>query len=301
MSSLCPPIFNVDPNSENANVAWESWSFRFANYLITQKLEPIDDPNANGYAENQKSIKAHLFCLAPIMTNVIQRGNNDTYQQIMAKIDQAYKPKESQNKRTAAFRKLKQLDGESIDNFVSRLRNAATGCNFTNENNEIVAQIENNARSKALRDALELSEETSLDKVIRTARILERQEAERNQGEYVNAIENTRPRPPIQHAQTCYYPRSKPNSMTYNHQEPRFTYNSQERMPTTTQKSSRNQMCSRCGNELPHRNTTNVLPSIKLARNAEKLVTTPEYVDQKQSKRLKHTPIENIAMNNCML
>ena len=103
-----------------------SWSFHFANYLITQKLEPIDDPNANGYSENQKSIKAHLFCLAPIMTNVIQRGNNDKYQQIMAKIDQAYKPKERQNKRTAAFRKLKQLDGKSIDNFVSRLRNAAT-------------------------------------------------------------------------------------------------------------------------------------------------------------------------------
>ena len=160
MSSLCPPPFNIDPNSENANVAWKSWSFRFTNYLITQKLEPIDNPNTNGYAENQKSIKAHLFCLAPIMTSVIQRDNNDTYQQIMAKIDQAYKPKESQYKRIAAFRKLKQLDGESIDNFVGRRRNAATGCNFTNENNEIVAQIENNARSKALRDALELSEET---------------------------------------------------------------------------------------------------------------------------------------------
>ena len=59
---------------------------------------------------------------------------------------------------------------------------------FTNENNEIVAKIENKARSKALRDALELSDETSLDKVIPTARILERQEAERNQGKYVNSI-----------------------------------------------------------------------------------------------------------------
>ena len=47
-----------------------------------------------------------------------------------------------------------------------------TGCNFTNEDNEIVAQIEYNARLKALRDSLELSEDTWLDKVIIVVRII---------------------------------------------------------------------------------------------------------------------------------
>lgn len=250
MSSLCPLLFNVDQNSENANEAWESWSFRFANYLITQKLESLEDLNANGYADNQKSIKAHLFCLAPIITNVIQRDTNDTYQQIMVKINQAYKPKESQNKRTAAFRMLKQLDGESIDNFVGRLRNAATGCNFTNENSEIVAHIENNARSKVLRDTLELSEDTSLDKVIRVARIIERQEAERTQEEFLNVIENTRPRPTTQHSQTSHYQRSKPNPIPYNRQECRVQKD--QRLPLSSRRNSI-ETCTRCGQEVPHR------------------------------------------------
>lgn len=47
--------------------------------------------------------------------------------------------------------------------------------------------------------------------------------------------------------------------------------------------------------------TTNVQLSIKLVRDAEKLVTMVEYVAQKQQKHLKHTTIENIDMNSSTL
>jgi hypothetical protein len=248
MSGLCPPTFNGDPNSKDASSAWSTWKFRFNNYLIALKLKPIENANTQGYAENQEAIKAHLYCLlgsAPM--EALQQDENDTYQQVINKLTQIYLPKEDTNTRIGAFRQIKQLDGENLDHFISRLKNTSIGCGFTNVKNEMVIQITHHAKSRQLKDAIALSQENDYDKIVTMARAVERLESERIQEQKVNAISQTAPRSNHNHhyQQTNNYtktaPRPKYNSF---HRQEQRTYSNQYQrespIATTPRSTTRN-------------------------------------------------------------
>ena len=93
------------------------------------------------------------------------------------------------------FRQGKREPCETLDHFVTRLRQLATNCKFTAVDREITAQVIAHCRSLRLRrQALSKGEDLTLAKLLDIGRALEANEnqAEVIEGAEVNAIEEER-------------------------------------------------------------------------------------------------------------
>ncbi|CAF0832655.1 unnamed protein product [Brachionus calyciflorus] len=84
-----------------------------------------------------------------------------------------FSPKDHKLVRIANFRKIAQHMDEPVYKFVERLREAASECEFSNVDDEIINQIIDKTTSDALKTHLALTENLDLKKVLRVGSALE--------------------------------------------------------------------------------------------------------------------------------
>ena len=94
------------------------------------------------------------------------------YQQVKAKLDTYFEPKINITFETCSFRQLPQAEDEPIDTFVTRLREAASRCQFHDTAREIKDQVVQKCTSDRLRRKA-LREDLSLDNLLKVARAME--------------------------------------------------------------------------------------------------------------------------------
>ncbi|CAF0866872.1 unnamed protein product [Brachionus calyciflorus] len=177
------------------------------------------------YAKRCKQIKARLLSSIGPKTYDIYANlkvENDNFQTIIQKLTRHFSPKDHKRVRIANFRKIAQHSDETIDKFIERLREAASGCEFTNVDDELINQIIDKTTSESLKTHLTLTENLDLKEVLRVGRALETLKTRTLlDNEEINRIN--------------YQPNSNQNTDVYRKVRP-------------------NDTCGHCGYEYPHIN-----------------------------------------------
>ena len=202
-----PPPFKV--LGENTNIArsWELYIKRFEYYLT-----------ASGITKDDQK-KAMLIHLAGEEVQDIYENLNDvgeSYKNTVEALTNYFKPQKNSAYERHLFRKMKQEDTETIDNFIIRLKKMSVSCEFPDNsaNDMIRDQVIEKCKSKDLRKRLLREKELTLDKIQTIARAAELSEMHGSKMEAkevypsvetVNKIENRR-RP------KQYHPRTAPRS-----------------------------------------------------------------------------------------
>ncbi|RNA36107.1 Retrovirus-related Pol poly from transposon [Brachionus plicatilis] len=98
----------------------------------------------------------------------------EEYDAIKAKLDTHFKSKFNVKLNILHFRDIYQHQGEPFEEFVTRLKEKAKLCAFTNPNSEVAIQIIHRCQSNTLkRKALESEKDLSLDELIKIGKLEE--------------------------------------------------------------------------------------------------------------------------------
>ena len=103
-----------------------------------------------------------------------EAGNN--YASAMKKLDDYFTPKKNIEFEVFQFRQTTQHDGETIDQFVTRLRKLAVHCEFADIDRELRSMIIQNCKSKHLRRYALCEDDLIFEKLLAKARALEESE-----------------------------------------------------------------------------------------------------------------------------
>ena len=106
------------------------------------------------------------------MYYTLQSEDDIEFKHVKVKLDAYFEPKVNVTFETYTIRQLSQDENESIDKFVTRLREAAGRCNFHDKDREIKDQIVRKCYSDRLRRKA-LRENPTLDNLIAAARAME--------------------------------------------------------------------------------------------------------------------------------
>ncbi|XP_055525274.1 uncharacterized protein K02A2.6-like isoform X2 [Wyeomyia smithii] len=169
--------------TDDVGIEWRKWLRSFETMMRASR---IDDE------EWKKDLLLHyagpsvqlLFETLPELPEVEMRGpllnveryfpNMTGYDEVKAKLNEFFLPKENSTYERHLLRQMQQKAGENIDAFTIRLRVQAERCGFGDRLDEnIKDQIIQNCQSTALRRELLKRGDVSLEEVLSTAKIFE--------------------------------------------------------------------------------------------------------------------------------
>ncbi len=150
-------IKQFDPDREPGVVAreWGYWISEFEVFADSKGL--FDADGADGKTNRLKRRALLLFHggrrVREIFETLPDTGEKDQYKAAVKALKAYFIDPVKQNPTVHrhAFRKLVQKEGESISQFISRLRKAAQHCDFPDEDDQIRDQCVSQCRSQALR------------------------------------------------------------------------------------------------------------------------------------------------------
>ena len=220
------PIFPPFSVHENApDVRWKKWVKRLDNLLIGMDIR------------DTKRRRALLLHYAGEEVNDIFETLQETgedYPTAVEKLTNYFSPKKNNEFEIYKFRQEKQQNGQSIDDFHTKLRQLSATCEFSDVDKEIKSQIiqgclSTRLRRRALREEMDL---THLLTLARAMELSDRQatEIEKSERENANAIMKRR---------TPSHRRNKRHFM--------------ETAKGTNKQQYKNQTCRNCGGEYPHK------------------------------------------------
>jgi len=181
-------VVNVDVNSSNimhfdcsgelGSLAprWKKW-LRGLEYFITGK--------GVANAEQKKALLLHSA--GPQVQDLYETlqdpgpppdhvgdDNADAYQKAVRTLNAYFSPRANIPYERHLFRQIKQEESETVDQFITKLRQQATNCSFTNEEESIRDQVIDSCRSGSFRrKLLEEGADLTLQKVQQLARAME--------------------------------------------------------------------------------------------------------------------------------
>lgn len=186
MNQFGMPTFPAFTETEvNPGPQWTKWLSRFERLMIALDIT------------NSKRKRAMLLHYAgpkvdDIFDTLHETGNDDDYDKAVDSLNTYFKPKANPLYEVYVFRQARQDPGETLDHFVTRLRQLAKNCQFTDNDKEITAQVIMHCQSHTLRrQALCKGADLSLQKLLDTGRALEASEKQAGilEGVEVNAIQ----------------------------------------------------------------------------------------------------------------
>ena len=153
---------NVDPTSISQR--WSKWIQRFTNFLIALDIKE---------KERQRALLLHYAGekVYDIFDTLSETGED--FETAVAKLTAHFAPKKNIDYETYRFRQVRQTPGESIDQFVTRLRQLAIVCEFADVDREIKAQVIQSCSSARLRRHALREDKITLEKLITYGRSLE--------------------------------------------------------------------------------------------------------------------------------
>ena len=146
--------FDLNTEPTSLGIKWKRWSSRLENLFVALNVKN---------ESRQKALLLHYGGKDFMILCETLLEEHDTYEISKAKLDAYFEPKINITFETYGFRSMIQEEGETIDKFCTRLRSAATRCQFLDESRELRDQIVMNCsssspRKKALRDDLNLED-----------------------------------------------------------------------------------------------------------------------------------------------
>ena len=164
-----PPSFLTHPG--DPPVPWVQWKRSFDNYLVASNNDSIS-------AERRRAILLHcigvegqrLFYTLPEESG----DGGDNYINTVNLLSKYFKPVENVIAARYRFRQRGQFSGESIDGYISALRELAVPCNFGTFQSEMIRdQLVEKTNSTRLRERLLLEADVKLPRAIEIAKQVE--------------------------------------------------------------------------------------------------------------------------------
>ena len=262
-----PPFVETD---NNPGPHWKKWLSRFERLMVALDINS---------AKRKRALLLHYAGpkVDEIFDTLQETGEDEDYDRAVAALNKYFEPKSNSMYEVYIFRQGKQEPGETLDRFVTRLRQLATNCKFTDVDREITAQVIAHCHSPRLRrQALSKGEDLTLAKLLDIGRALEASEkqAEVLEGAEVNAIQeektpqNTAPEAvntmrgrSFQRNRGRGTGRGRQNRSKSNHFRPHQTQNQRQDNPQHQQQMPRHsnprgpRPCYFCGGDYPHQTT----------------------------------------------
>lgn len=169
--------FDVTGEQSNISTRWTKWKKSFEYYLT-----------ATGVTDGDQKRALLLHLIGQDSQDIFEtfEDTGDTYENAVAKFDEYFLPKKNDAFERHIFRKCKQNEGESVDAYVTRLKNLAKTCNFgALQNDAIRDQVIDLCRSTKLRRRLLREKDLTLEKLQEIARASEAAEQQSAQYEEV--------------------------------------------------------------------------------------------------------------------
>ncbi|XP_062578034.1 uncharacterized protein K02A2.6-like [Saccostrea cucullata] len=145
-------VGKFDPNAEPSqlNQAWKRWHRSFELFAVGKGVSD---------AEQKKALLLH--CAGPEVQdifytlNVEQAGDNDNVYTLAVKtLDKHFENKVNVPYERYVFRKILQTESETVEQFITKLRQQAVYCDFTNQDEQIRDQVIEKCRSHKIRAKL---------------------------------------------------------------------------------------------------------------------------------------------------
>ncbi len=250
---LVQMIKPFDPEEDSSTVAirWEKWVSRFEVYLVAKDI-------TNGGRK-----KAQLLLLSGSKVydiyDTLAEDMHD-YDVVKPKLANYFKPFKDEAMAIFMFREQVQKPGESVDQFVTRLRAQAKHCGFTDISKEIRAQVLQKTINRKLRREVLKHPTWTLNEVLAEARAIENSEARAGdiEGRSEETINRMRNVPPIamQDRQAknkcekcgCGCQGKQSNKQSQGNKQSEGNKQSQQKQSFTHTPG----ICSHCGNAWPH-------------------------------------------------
>jgi hypothetical protein len=166
-------------NTEDEGISdrWEEWSKQLTRILRIKKV-----------TDQSLKIEHLLLCGGQGIERIYNeiKTNNDTYEDLVEKIKAHFNPEINHNVNIFNFRQIKQRDGETFDEFVTRLREQANTCGYDDAayNREMVHQIILNCSCMKLKEEALGDRNITLPDLIKLGR---RKELIKNQLDHLNS------------------------------------------------------------------------------------------------------------------
>ena len=150
------PHFDPTGDASTVSVKWKSWLEEFDAYADSRGLF-LEGSTAEGKAQRRALL---LFSAGPTVRETFktfpETGKKEDYQKAVDALNAHYVVKPNATFQRHLFRKTRQEDGETVAQYVTRLRQASVGCNYVTADldNQILDQVVQYCKSDKLRRRL---------------------------------------------------------------------------------------------------------------------------------------------------
>lgn len=153
----------------NVSIRWEKWARRLDNLFVAANI------TSN---KRKRALLLHYggSDLYDIYETLPDTGGVEDYTALVTAISTYFKPKKNIEYEVFEFRRSRQKDSETIDDFHVRLRQMSKNCEFDDANKEIKSQIIQHCLSKRLRRKGLKTPEMTLDQLLTEGRMNESSE-----------------------------------------------------------------------------------------------------------------------------
>ena len=284
MAVLSYPKFDLTDRT-TISQRWSKYITRFENYMIAMDITVAARKKAIllHFAGTEvhdifDNIPAPAAPAAAAAEDPPQNNNQpDVFRQCVDALTQHFNPQSNTMINVYQFRKMKQEEGETLEEFYTKLKHQAVLCNFPEgqTDNEIKSQIVMGGSNSHLRRKA-LEQEMTLAQVLTKGKSLEQTEAHattiessvNSESKSVNAVHKKTGHQSTKPSKTSDRPRqgdrSRPQSkQTYTRQQSRGAPPPRERQQPRAppQTSSDNTVCGLCGGQYPHRGGYTACPA----------------------------------------
>ena len=165
--------FECKGNSSALATRWKKWLQSFQYFLVAKGV--VNDAQKKALLLHKAGIEVQELyeTLTDPGTDTFEEDTATEYEKTVRTLNAYFVTKLNEPYERHVFRSITQQDGETVDQFIARLRKQAQNCNFNDPDVDIRDQVIDKCRSSVLRRKLLGKENLTLTNVHEFARAME--------------------------------------------------------------------------------------------------------------------------------
>ncbi|XP_077869261.1 uncharacterized protein LOC144360343 [Saccoglossus kowalevskii] len=171
------PSFDCKSDPTSVSTRWKRWNKAFEFYIVGKGVKDDNQKRAlllHCAGMDVQDLFETLVDPGPGNLPEGQQDDADNYENALRTLNAYFIPQLNAIYKRHVFRQIKQEEGKTIDQFISRLQRQAQNCEFTDTDEQIRDQVIDKCKSSLLRrKLLEKGKSLTLKVVQDTARALE--------------------------------------------------------------------------------------------------------------------------------
>jgi hypothetical protein len=173
-----PSQFDVEGEAGMVATAWSAWVEEFEAYADSRGVFECDGSSKSAMQSRAQRRALLLYCAGPRVRDVFRnletsKGSKvaaDNYEDVVKLLNGHFLVRPNITFQRHLFRKTVQLSSETVAQYVTRLRKAAVGCSFIDDNDQIKDQVVEYCLSDGLRrKCLEKGDKLDLGETLKLA------------------------------------------------------------------------------------------------------------------------------------